>query len=218
MVWHDMRLSKWWQNYHFGRHIPLSHLCSSTIKGWSLTAASYLPLQTVGAGGQTWFQEAGGCGPACGIFSGRFFGLRTRLREWHRCQVQQCRIATATNMQRHVCEKKRDQWVTEGQSFHSSGTFQRPRLHYESLFICLLLVRSVDVVTSISLWGRYGWKADSGVEVDGSPEKSSGDWVPVELALVPSPPTWGSCSSNTATNCREKQRQKEVFTFKRMKL
>ncbi len=87
-----------------------------------------------------------------------------------------------------------------------------------SLFICLLLVRSVDVVTSISLWGRYGWKADSGVEVDGSPEKSSGDWVPVELALVPSPPTWGSCSSNTATNCREKQRQKEVFTFKRMKL
>ncbi len=67
------------------------------------------------------------------------------------------------------------------------------------------------VVTSISLWGRYGWKADSGVEVDGSPEKSSGDWVPVELALVPSPPTWGSCSSNTATNCREKQRQKEVL-------
>ncbi len=105
MVWHDMRLSKWWQNYHFGRNIPLSHLCSSTIKVWSLTAASYLPLQTVGAGGQTWFQEAGGCGPACGIFSGRFFGLRTRLREWHRCQVQQCRIATATNMQRHVCEK-----------------------------------------------------------------------------------------------------------------
>ncbi len=104
-VWHDMRLSKWWQNYHFGRNIPLSHLCSSTIKVWSLTAASYLPLQTVGAGGETWFQEAGGCGPARGIFSGRFFGLRTRLREWHCCQVQQCRIATATNMQRHVCEK-----------------------------------------------------------------------------------------------------------------
>ncbi len=137
MVWHDMRLSKWWQNYHFGRNIALSHLCSCTIKVWSLTAASYLPLQTVGAGGQTWFQEAGGCGPACGIFSGRFFGLRTRLREWHRCQVQQCRIATATNMQRHVCEKKRDQWVTEGQSFHSSGTFRRPRLHYESLHLSL---------------------------------------------------------------------------------
>lgn len=148
-------------------------------------------------------------------------------------QAQRMTLLSGSTMPDRYCDEhakaclweiERPMSDTEGQSFHSSGTFQtfKDQDYIMSLFICLLLVRSVDVVTSISLWGRYGWKADSGVEVDGSPEKSSGDWVPVELALVPSPPTWGSCSSNTATNCREKHRdrksEKDVFTFKRMKL
>lgn len=82
-------------------------------------------------------------------------------------------------------------------------------IHMHTVAFSHLLVRSVEVVTSISLWGRYGWKADSGVEVDGSPENRSGDCVPVELALVPSPPTCGSCSSNTATNYRANVRATE---------
>lgn len=106
------------------------------------------------------------------------------------------RFNNAGSLLRRTCKgmsvrKERSMSDKKSQHFHSRGTYQSFKDLDDIIrfFFCLLLVRSVDVVTSISLWGRYGWKADSGVEVDGSPEKSSGDCVPVELALVPSPPT-----------------------------
>lgn len=48
-----------------------------------------------------------------------------------------------------------------------------------------LLDLKVDGVTSISLLLWYGWKDDTELR---SPTKGSGLCVPVELALVPSPP------------------------------
>lgn len=62
------------------------------------------------------------------------------------------------------------------------------------------LDRSAVGVTSISLLAWYGWKADAELS---SLVKGSGLWVPVELALVPSPPLCGSCSSYTATSWRD---------------
>lgn len=67
------------------------------------------------------------------------------------------------------------------------------------------LDRRADGVTSISLLGWYGWKADAELM---SLAKGSGLCVP-ELALVPSPPLWGSCSSYTATSWKE--RQKNIY-------
>ncbi|TNN33528.1 hypothetical protein EYF80_056307 [Liparis tanakae] len=64
-------------------------------------------------------------------------------------------------------------------------------------------------VTSISLATWYGWKADAPLP---APPRSvanrSGLWVPVELALVPSPPWWGSCSSYTAISWRRRRRRR----------
>lgn len=63
------------------------------------------------------------------------------------------------------------------------------------VFLCFLtvlcwdlLVRSADGVTSISLAAWYGWKAEAPLPALRSAANRSGLWVPVELALVPSPP------------------------------
>lgn len=67
------------------------------------------------------------------------------------------------------------------------------------------LVRRANGVTSISLLFWYGWKADGVPELISSLLNTSGLWLPVELALVPSPPWWGSCSSYTATSYKHTQ-------------
>lgn len=68
-------------------------------------------------------------------------------------------------------------------------------------------MRRAEGVTSISLAAWYGWKAEAPLPALRSAAKRSGLWVPVELALVPSPPWWGSCSSYTAINWKKERRR-----------